>query len=113
MCFSYFNSEKHLTFTNIPFALALSVKKIVYQLLKFQTFFKFKAFLNISASICQVLFNNLSFCLFCFLFHLCYTPEFFFKLPCTQMFSCKFCFYKSFSFVNETPLCHCPNNEPE
>ena len=42
MCSSCLNSEKHLTFTNIPFALALSVKKIVYQLLKFYTFLKFK-----------------------------------------------------------------------
>ena len=68
MCFSYLNSEEHLTFTNILFALALSVKKIVYQQLKFQNFFKFKVFLNISASICQVLFNNFSFCLFVFCF---------------------------------------------
>ena len=108
MCFSYLNSEKHPKFTNILFALALSVKKIVYQLLKFQTFFKFKVFLNISASMCHFLFNNFSFCLFCFLFHLCYTTEFFFKLPCTQMFSCKFCFYKFFSFINETLLLPLP-----
>ena len=108
MCFSYLNSEKHLIFTNILFALALSVKKIVYQLLKFQTFFKFKVFLNIFASMCQVLFNNFSFCLFCFLFHSCYTTEIFFKLPCTQMFSCKFCFYKFLPFKNETVLLPLP-----
>ena len=37
-------SGNHLTFTNVPFALALSVKKIVYQLLKLYNFFKFKFF---------------------------------------------------------------------
>ena len=108
MCFSYLNSQKHLTITNILFFLALSVTKIVYQLLKFQTFFQFRVFLNISASMCQVLFNNVSFSLFYFLFQLCYTTDFFFNLPCTQMFSCKCCFYKLFSFINETLLLPLP-----